>query len=120
MSSRISPLLIFRLITRPQEVLDNLAQTEPSATEVFFKLAIWMIALPPIFAYFGSLKFGWRLGATEPLVLSKAELAAIDQKGFNVTNLKGASCKILDHWKLAEHIRADVIQRILLLKAKLK
>ena len=77
MVSEISPLLIIKLVTKPREVFQDLSEANPSATEVFFKLAVWMIALPPIFAYFGSMKFGWRLGATEPLMLSRGELAGI-------------------------------------------
>ena len=101
MIGEISPLLIFRLVLRPREVFQNLSQAHPSATEVFFKLAIWMIALPPIFAYFGSLKFGWRLGATEPHILSKAELAGISL-GYFFTLLFGfISAAVVSRWMSA-------------------
>jgi hypothetical protein len=94
----ISPLLIFRLITRPGDVFQNLSNAKPSAKDVLFKLAIWMIALPPVFAYFGSLKFGWRLGATEPLILSKGELAGISI-GYFFTLLFGfISTAIVSRW----------------------
>lgn len=55
----------------------NLAGYRPSAAEVFFKLAIWLILLPPLFAYIGTRNFGWRLGATEPLYLPHDELIGI-------------------------------------------
>ncbi|MDX1556410.1 MAG: hypothetical protein R3212_10320, partial [Xanthomonadales bacterium] len=77
MARTISPLLVFRLVSRPNEVFHNLAGYRPSAAEVFFKLAIWLIALPPLFAYIGTRQFGWRLGATEPLFLPHEELIGI-------------------------------------------
>ena len=98
MIREISPLLIFKLVAKPREVFQNLSQAHPSAAEVFFKLAVWMIALPPIFAYFGSLKFGWRLGATEPLILSKGELAGISI-GYFFTLLFGFfSTALVSRW----------------------
>lgn len=69
MAAAISPLLIFRLVLKPNEVFQNLSESRPSAKEVFFKLTVWLIALPPVFAYFGSLKFGWRLGGGRIAVL---------------------------------------------------
>jgi hypothetical protein len=94
----ISPLLIFRLITRPGDVFQNLSKVKPSAKDVFFRLAIWMIALPPVFAYFGSLKFGWRLGATEPLMLSKGELAGISVAYFFALLFGFISMAIISRW----------------------
>ncbi|NIM71089.1 MAG: DUF1282 domain-containing protein [Xanthomonadales bacterium] len=98
MARAISPLLIFRLVLKPNEVFQNLAVSRPSAGEVFFKLVVWMIALPPMFAWFGSLNFGWRLGATEPLVLSTAELAGISI-GYYFTLLFGfISTALVSRW----------------------
>jgi hypothetical protein len=98
MAQAISPLILFRLILKPAEVFESLSVARPSAGDVFFKLAIWMIALPPIFAYFGSMKFGWRLGATEPLMLSKGELAGISI-GYFITLLIGfISTAIVSRW----------------------
>lgn len=88
MARTISPLLIFRLVSKPNEVFESLADAKPSATEVFFKLAIWLIALPPIFAYIGTRNFGWRLGATEPLILPEDQLIGITL-GYFVTLVIG-------------------------------
>lgn len=77
MARAISPLLLFRLVLKPHEVFQSLAGARPSATEVFFRLSIWLIALPPIFAYIGTRRFGWRLGATEPLILPREEVMGI-------------------------------------------
>jgi hypothetical protein len=98
MARKISPLLIFRLLLKPGEVFQNLSETKPSAGDVFFKLAIWMLALPPIFAYFGSLNFGWRLGATEPLILSKGELAGISIGYFFTLVFGFITTSIVSRW----------------------
>ncbi len=98
MTKTISPLLLFRLISKPGEVFESLSGTRPSATEVFFKLAVWLIALPPVFAYFGSSRFGWRLGATEPLILAPGELAGICI-GYFITLLFGfISAALVSQW----------------------
>jgi hypothetical protein len=98
MANTISPLLLTRLVLKPGEVFQNLSEARPSASDVFFKLAIWMIALPPVFAYFGSLKFGWRLGATEPLMLSKGELAGISIGYFFTLIFGFVSTSIVSRW----------------------
>lgn len=98
MAKGISPLLLSRLVLNPKQVFQNLSGSRPSAKEVFFKLSVWLIALPPIFAYFGSLRYGWRLGATEPLMLSSAELAGISI-GYFFTLLFGfVSSALVSQW----------------------
>lgn len=97
-AASINPLLLFRLVFKPSEVFENLSHANPSAGAVFFRLVIWMVALPPIFAYLGSMKFGWRLGATEPLFLGKGELAGISI-GYFFTLLFGfISTAIISRW----------------------
>jgi hypothetical protein len=101
MKREISPLLLFRLVSKPSEVFQNLSEARPSATEVFFKLAVWLIALPPIFAYIGSMNFGWRLGATEPLILTNSELTGI-AIGYFFTLLFGfISTAVVSRWMSA-------------------
>ena len=97
-AAAISPLLIFRLVLKPNEVFQNLSESHPSAKVVFFKLTVWLIALPPVFAYFGSLKFGWRLGAAESLFFSQSELAGISI-GYFFTLLFGFfSAALVSRW----------------------
>ena len=74
---RISPGLLLRLVTRPNAVFAELAESEPSAADVFFRLSLWLVALPPLFAFIGTRTYGWRLGAAEPLLLPPAAVAAI-------------------------------------------
>ena len=94
----ISPLLLFRLVLKPHEVFDELSGARPSASEVFFKLSIWLIALPPLFAYIGTQNFGWRLGATEPLVLPREELIGIAIGYFLVLTFGVISTAFVARW----------------------
>lgn len=98
MARTISPLLIFRLVSKPHDVFESLSGAKPSAAEVFFKLTIWLIALPPLFAYLGTRKFGWQLGATEPLFLSDQELLGITI-GYFVTLVFGfVTAALIGRW----------------------
>ena len=81
-SSEISPLLVFRLLTKPTAVFNDLSATRPSAYAVTFRLALWLGLAPPVFAYIGASTFGWRLGAVEPIFLSSGALLAISVAYF--------------------------------------
>jgi hypothetical protein len=99
----ISPLLILRLLFKPQEVFDSLAHTRPSAGSVFFGVAIWLIALPPLFAYIGSVNFGWRLGAGEPLMLPSGTLAVISVAYFLMILIGFFSAALISRWMSYEY-----------------
>ncbi len=98
MAVSISPVLIWRLLRRPSVVFRELAETEPTAVAVFFKLALWLLALPPIFAYFGSLNFGWQLGADEPIILSQSTLAGISVAYFLTLVFGFVSVAVVARW----------------------
>jgi hypothetical protein len=73
----VSPLIVVRVLYQPTAVFDELAAAMPKASSVFFRVALWLLLLPPVFAYIGSLKFGWRLGAGEPVFLAPGMMAAV-------------------------------------------
>ena len=70
----ISSLLT--VLFRPNKVFEALAVAEPSAPKVFFGFALWLGLLPPLFAYIGTMRFGWRLGV-EPVFLPRPTVLAI-------------------------------------------
>ena len=57
------------LLARPGRAFDNLSKLEPSPFAIFIKTALWLGILPPIFAYFGTTSYGWRLGTPTPIFL---------------------------------------------------
>lgn len=103
MSEIISPALIFRLLFRPKEVFEALANTRPSPGSVFFGVALWLILLPPIFAYIGSVNFGWRLGAGDPLMLPKGTLLLISIAYFILILVGFFSTALICRWMSYEY-----------------
>ncbi len=98
MAVSVSPLLIFRLIREPSAVFRDLAKSEPTAISVFFKLAVWLLTLPPLFAYLGSSNFGWQLGVDEPIVLSHGVLVAISVAYFSTLVFGLISVAVIARW----------------------
>ena len=97
-SISFSPVLVVRLIANPSAVFRALAEVRPDAAEVFFKLAIWLGILPPMFAYIGASRFGWHLGASEPLYLPNATLVGISFAYFLTLLFGFVSTAFVSQW----------------------
>jgi hypothetical protein len=107
MTSEFRPSVIFQLLFSPQTAFRELANTRLSATSVFFKLAIWLGLIPPLFAYIGASLFGWRLGAVEPLYLSTSILLGISII-YYVTLLFGfVSTALVSQWMASTYGATD-------------
>ena len=98
MQSNFSPLLMIRLLFKPNSAFKELAKLDPSPVSVFFKFAIWFGLMPPLFAYFGTLKFGWRIGSIEPLVLPRGVLLSVSCAYFIALLLGFISAAIVSRW----------------------
>ncbi len=103
MARKISPLLIFRLLLKPKEVCQILAHEKPSASSVFYGISIWLIALPPVFAYIGSSSLGWRLGTGDPLMLPSATLASVSVVYFIAILFGFISASLFSRWMSYEY-----------------
>ena len=90
--------LLIRLLFKPHDVFKQLAESQPSPWSVFFKGALWLGILPPLFAYIGATKFGWRLGAVEPLFLQKKVLIIISVAYFVALLIGFLSSSIVSQW----------------------
>ncbi len=98
MSNVFSSLMVFRLLFQPTAVFKELAEIKPSPWAVFFKLALWLGLMPPVFAYIGAAKFGWRLGTVEPLLLQKEILIGVSLAYFCALLLGFISTSIVSQW----------------------
>ncbi|HEY7378563.1 MAG TPA: Yip1 family protein [Steroidobacteraceae bacterium] len=76
MPARFSILDLGKILFSPTAVFQAVARESPPATRVFFRFALWLGLLPPLFAYVGTLKFGWRLGV-EPVFLPPRSVLTI-------------------------------------------
>ncbi len=98
MPQSFSPLLMIRLLFQPNVVFQQLSELKPSPTSVFFKVALWFGILPPLFAFLGTSKFGWRLGTVEPLLLQKELLFGISLAYFCALLFGFISTAIVSQW----------------------
>jgi hypothetical protein len=98
-----SPLLILRLLFKPNDVFENLAHQRPSPSGVFFRVTLWLIALPPLFAYIGSANLGWRLGVGEPLMLPRSTLVLISLVYFVLILIGFFSSALISRWMSYEY-----------------
>ena len=87
-NSEASPTLFFRSVFLPREMFAALARSEPPALRVLFSYTILLMLLPPVFSWIGGYSFGWRLGASEPLMFDAATLTLISL-GYFITLVFG-------------------------------
>ncbi len=97
-STEVSPALLFALLFRPTAVFNELSATRPLAYAVFFRLALWLGLVPPVFAYIGASNFGWRLGAVEPIYFSSGILLAISIAYFLTLLFGFVSSALVSQW----------------------
>jgi len=107
MTSDLRPAILFSLVFSPQKAFNELANARLSAASVFFKLAIWLGLIPPLFAYIGASLFGWRLGAIEPLYLPTSILLGISIM-YYITLLFGfVSTALVSQWMASTYGAVD-------------
>jgi hypothetical protein len=98
MTNNLQPAIVFRILFQPQAVMRDLANSNLSASSVFFRIAIWLGLIPPVFAFIGASIFGWQLGAVEPLHLPAATLVGISI-AYYITLLFGfVSTALVSQW----------------------
>ena len=98
MSATSSSWFPFRSLVDPAGVFAALADAQPDPVQVFFKQVLWLALAPPVFVFIGSLNFGWRLGAAEPLYLSGEALTLVGI-GYFLALLAGLiGTAILSKW----------------------
>lgn len=91
------------MLFQPAAVFEELAVAEPSPGAVFFRVVLWMAALPPLFAWLGASRFGWRLGGSEPLYFSGTELLGISIGYFLALLLGFVSTAVIARWMAATY-----------------
>jgi hypothetical protein len=110
----ISSLLT--VLFHPKKVFEALAVADPSASKVFFGFALWLGLLPPLFAYFGTMQFGWRLGV-EPVFLPRATVLAICTAYFVALLFGFLSGAVVARWMAVTYDASQSFGRCLALMA---
>jgi Yip1 domain len=116
MPARLSILQLGRILFSPNAVFQAVANESPPAGRVFFRIALWLGLLPPLFAYFGTLKFGWRLGV-EPVYLPQSTVLAICIAYFGALLFGFLSSAVIARWMAATYDANTSLGRCLALMA---
>jgi hypothetical protein len=116
MPARFSILQIGKVLFAPDEVFSAVAAESPPATRVFFRFALWISLLPPLFAYIGTVNFGWRLGV-EPVFLPQPVVLAVCAAYFAALLLGFLSSAVIARWMAATYDASQSLGRCLALMA---
>lgn len=116
MPARISILQLGRILFSPNAVFQAIALESPPAGRVFFRIALWIGLLPPLFAYIGTLKFGWRLGV-EPVYLPQSTVLAICVAYFGALLFGFLSSAVITRWMASTYDASQSLGRCLALMA---
>jgi hypothetical protein len=116
MSARFSILQLGGILFSPDRVFSAVAAESPPASRVFFRFALWLGLLPPLFAYFGTIEFGWRLGV-EPVFLPPSTVLAISVAYFVALLFGFLSSAVIARWMAATYDASPSFGRCLALMA---
>ena len=92
-----SILQVGKILSSPDEIFQAVAADSPTVGRVFFRFALWLGLLPPLFAYIGTTQFGWRLGV-EPVFLPARTVLAICIAYFVALLFGFVSSAVIAHW----------------------
>ncbi len=104
--ARLSILQLDRVLIRPTALFAELARRPPSATDAFFRFALWLALCPPVFAYIGTVSFGWRLGV-EPIMLPARTVLAICAAYFVLLLVGLFTTALISRWMSSTYRAVD-------------
>ena len=104
------------VLFRPKAAFERLAAAEPSAWKVFFGFALWIGLLPAVFAYIGTVNFGWRLGV-EPVFLPQRTVLAISVAYFLALLVGFLSSAVIARWMAVTYDASQSLGRCYALMA---
>ena len=114
MPASFSMLQIGKVLFAPGEVFSAVAAESPPAKRVFFRFGLWISLLPPLFAYAGTVTFGWRLGV-EPVFFPQSVVLAICAAYFAALLLGFLSSAVIAQWMAATYDASQSFGRCLAL-----
>lgn len=116
MPARFPIFSLVKVLFRPKSAFEALAAQEPPAARVFFGFALWIGLLPPLFAYIGTMNFGWRLGV-EPVFLPQRTVFAISAAYFVALLLGFLSSAVITRWMAVTYDASQSLGRCFALMA---
>lgn len=116
MPARFSLLSLGTILFSPSRAFQAVADESPPAARVFFKFALWIGLLPPLFAYVGTTQFGWRLGV-EPVFLPQSTVLAVCLAYFVALLFGFVSGAVVARWMAVTYDASQSLGRCLALMA---
>jgi hypothetical protein len=116
MPHRFSILSLGTILFAPSEAFQAVAAESPPASRVFFRFALWIGLLPPVFAWIGTTLFGWRLGV-EPVFLPPSTVLAISLAYFAALLFGFVSGALVARWMAVTYDASQSYGRCLALMA---
>ncbi len=98
MGNSIYSFLLFRALYAPKAAFAKLAGADPAPWRVLFRYALWLLILPPLFSFVGASKFGWRVGAAQPLVMDSNALLLISLGYFFILFFGLVTTALISRW----------------------
>lgn len=98
-NTEASPTLFFRSVFLPKEMFAQLAQAHPpEPRQVLSSHTLLLLLMPPLFSWIGGYTAGWRVGGSEPLFFSAAELTLISLGYFFTLVFGFLSTALISRW----------------------
>lgn len=94
MSNSIYSFLLFKALYAPKAAFAE----DPAPLRILFRYSLWLLLLPPLFSFVGASQFGWRLGATEPLLMENEALALISIGYFCILFFGLVTTALISRW----------------------
>lgn len=106
-TGKVEATFLLQLLLRPATTFERLATFRPDPVDLFWKSVFWLALLPPVFAYVGGSRFGWRLGAQRPLNIPDYELQAISAAYFFILIFGYVSTAFVSRWMASTYGARD-------------
>jgi hypothetical protein len=116
MAPRLTILQLGKVLFNPHAAFVDVAEHAPSSAAVFFGFALWLGLCPPLFAYIGTMTFGWRLGV-EPMFLPAPTVLAIAVAYFLLLLFGFLSTAFVARWMASTYGADNSFRRSLALIA---
>jgi hypothetical protein len=99
-----------QVLLRPNRAFARLADEEVSPADVFFGLTLWLVLLPPVCTFIGTMRFGWLLGV-EPLILPPRTVFAVSLGYFVMLLFGFVSTAVISQWMSSTYRASDSLGR---------
>lgn len=111
MTTNIYSFLLFKSLYQPMESFRQLSESDPTPLGVLFRYSLWLLILPPAFSLIGAANFGWRLGAAEPLMLSREALLLVSSGYFAILVFGLMTTALISRWMAATYGASTALGR---------